>query len=56
MILKRAFLFYAVIALLNSLVNAYPYFPTCSKIDARTTLLTTLNGKVQGNCLNITVN
>jgi len=56
MILKRAFLFYAVIALLNSLVNAYPYFPTCSNFDARTTLLTTLNGKVQGNCLNITVN
>ena len=33
----------------------YPYFPECS-IDPNVTVLTTLNGKVQGKCFNVTVN
>ncbi len=45
-----------VILLLACSGNSYPYFPTCASFDSRVTLLSTLNGKIQGRCSNVTVN
>ena len=35
--------------------NSYPYFPKCNEIQIDT-VLTSLNGKINGSCFNITVN
>ncbi len=48
------------VSILISLSNAYPYFSECSpslkKLNTKTTVLETLNGKVKGTCYNVTVN